>query len=325
MKHSFKKIKRKLWSRIVAYSRSMSFYPYLYQSYWHSLLYRENTLTITNDFYFTAQPNPGAGIGHQIANWIAGYWWAKYFELKFAHSPFSKYEWERFLGFGKDEVWVEELIRKGYQKVFLPLFDENLTYEVKRIQSIINSYKGKKVIFVCELDQYYKDQYGVRLDIQRKFYSAPARKDNKLIFSKEYYNIAIHVRRGDIVVGQVNKNPNLNMRWQDNDYFINVLNNVLRKIVTEYPIAIYLFSQGIEKQFEDFKKFPNIHFCLGMNVQDTFLHMVYADLLITSKSSFSYKPALLNQNIKVSPKDFWHSYPSEESWVLADEEGNIEL
>lgn len=55
-----------------------------------------------------------------------------------------------------------------------------------------------------------------------------------------------------------------------------------------------------------------------MNSQDSFLHMVYADCLITSKSSFSYKPALLNKGIKVCPKDFWHGYPNTKDWLLID-------
>ena len=49
--------------------------------------------------------------------------------------------------------------------------------------------------------------------------------------------------------------------------------------------------------------------------------MVYADALITSKSSFSYKPALLNRGVKFSPKNFWHSYPNDPNWILLDEEG----
>ena len=66
---------------------------------------------------------------------------------------------------------------------------------------------------------------------------------------------------------------------------------------------------------------------IKFNYKDTvnysFLHMVYADVLITSKSSFSYKPALLNTGIKVSPKQFWHSYPKTTDWLLADEDGRI--
>ena len=57
------------------------------------------------------------------------------------------------------------------------------------------------------------------------------------------------------------------------------------------------------------------NYCL----RNTFLHFVYADLLITSKSSFSYKAALINRGIKLCPKQFWHKYPkNNKNWVLID-------
>jgi len=62
-----------------------------------------------------------------------------------------------------------------------------------------------------------------------------------------------------------------------------------------------------------------------MNAQDSFLHLVYADLLITSKSSFSYKPALLNNGIKICPKNFWHGYPNNKKWILCDNNGNFDI
>ena len=324
MKYSIGKIKRKLWGEIVSKSRGTFLYPYLYKSYWHSLLFSKKEIVVKLDFYFAARPNPGAGIGHQLANWIAGYWWAKQFGLKFAHIPFSNPQWEKFFGFAEDEKKVVDLLRQGYTRVLLPLFSEGRDKEVELVRTIMASYSGLKIVFVCEGDQYYKAQYGVMEDIQRKFYAAPSRKQDKIIYSKECYNIAIHVRRGDIVVGQETQNPNLMMRWQNNDYFVNVLSNVLKLITTEKPIALYLFSQGVEADFADFHQFENLHFCLDMGPRDSFLHMVYADLLITSKSSFSYKPALLSRGVKVCPKEFWHGYPDSEDWILADEKGNLE-
>ena len=41
--------------------------------------------------FIAARPNPGAGIGHQLANWMAGYHLAKEFGLKFANIPFTRY------------------------------------------------------------------------------------------------------------------------------------------------------------------------------------------------------------------------------------------
>jgi len=317
------KIYRKVWSLLIKMIRNTFLYPMLYKSWWHSTLSKH---TYTNQVnYFTAQPNIGAGIGHQMANWIAGYWFAEQFNLKFAHIPFSEQKWENFLGFGEDEITVDELTKKGYIKVNLPLFDEYNSNEIKLIKNIINSYNNEKVVFLAEQDQFYHDQFGPIDKLKQKFYNAKIRKDDKLIYNKAHYNIAIHVRRGDITIGQLNKNPNLLMRWQDNDYFINVLNNLLDNLPTNKPSCIYLFSQGIPEDFPEFKKIKNLKFCLDMNAYDSFLHMLNADLLITSKSSFSYKPALLSNGIKICPDNFWHGYPKTNDWIIADSDGNLDL
>lgn len=316
------KIRIRIWAKLVNKMRKKSYYPYLYKSFIYSFIKNKNT-EITMSNYFTARPNPGAGIGHQMANWIAGYWWAKQFGLQYAHSPFSTKEWESFLDFGRDEITVADLKEQGYKTVLIPLFDEMNDLEVDRTKRIIASYANKKVIFVCEQDQGYSNQFGVINEIQEKFHNSEIRKTERLIYDQANFNIAIHVRRGDIVIGHTNKNPNLLLRWQNNDYFTTVLRNALRHVDTDKPIQIYLFSQGYENDFTDFKTFENLHFCLDMNPQHSFLHMVYADMLITSKSSFSYKPALLNKGIKVCPANFWHGYPDGQDWILADENGNI--
>jgi hypothetical protein len=129
------------------------------------------------------------------------------------------------------------------------------------------------------------------------------------------------VRRGDIVAGKNDNNLNMLIRWLDNEYFERVLATVVEHIPSHKPYAIYLFSQGCEQDFPEFNKFNNLHFCLDMNAQDSFLHMVYADLLITSKSSFSYKPALFSNGIKICPKNFWHGYPRTNDWILSDDHG----
>lgn len=322
MDNIFIKIKNRLISILLRKTRSTIFYPIIYKSWWHSIFFKSKEQNINN--YFTAIPNRGAGIGHQMANWIAGYWFAKQFHLKFAQIPFSNEKWQTFLNFGEDYPKADFLIEKeGYIKVILPLFDEYNQKEVDRVKEIIKSYGNKKVVFVTEQDQFYKDQFGVEDDIKKMFHSSESRKKDNLFYDKTCFNIAIHVRRGDISIGQLNKNPNLIMRWQDNDYFVNVLQNVLENLNTEKNIKIYLFSQGKKEDFKEFSKFNNIIYCLDVNAENSFLHMVFADLLITSKSSFSYKPALLSNGIKVCPKNFWHGYPAKEDWILAEENGDL--
>jgi len=311
----------RIWSFIVLNTRDSFLYPYTYRSYWHSIInIRKSSQKSVN--YYSAIPNSGAGIGHQMANWIAGFWFRKQFGLQFAYIPFSTQEWDSFLGFGENEVTVDDLVKKGYKKILLPLFNEFNETEVELQKKIISSYSNRKVIFVAEQDQGYKDQFGIMKDLKDKFFNSKSRINDKLLFDPNFLNLGIHVRRGDIAIGK-EANPNLIMRWQGNEYFVNVLRNVLNSIKTDKSIAIYLFSQGSVEDFAEFNQFENLHYFLDMNPMDSFLHMVYADVLITSKSSFSYKPALLNNGIKVCPKEFWHGYPKSDDWVLADKSGNL--
>lgn len=318
------KAKRKFRNKWVSNLRNKKTYKYLYCSYWHSRVFRKKNGSELSTLYFAARPNPGAGIGHQMANWIAGYWFAKYFDLNFAHIPFSSSKWESFLGFYQEEKTISELTKEGYHIVRLQEFDECNKEEESLINNIIKSYAGEKVIFLAEQDQFYHDQYGVMHELQEKFYSAPSRKDDKLIYDSNAFNLAIHVRRGDIVQKTGDDNPNLTMRYQSNDYFVNALHTSVEYFKDKENIQIYLFSQGKPEDFLEFSQIPNIHFCLDMSAQDSFLHMVFADALITSKSSFSYKPALLNRGIKFCPKDFWHGYPKLKDWIVLYENGRME-
>lgn len=322
-KITYSKIKRKFWSKLVRYTRYSKFYPYIYHSYWYSIIHKSDANAVNTTCYYSARPNPGAGIGHQIANWIAGYWYARQFGLKFAHIPFSTKQWDNFLGFGYGETQVTDLKKQGYKIRKLPLFDEKNDKEVQLNKQIIQSYAGKHVVFVAEQDQFYRDQFGVIADIQTKFYNAPARKNDRLIYSPDNFNIAIHVRRGDIMADPTN--PNLVMRYLSNDYFEKVLRQVIENIQTNKPVHIYFFSQGKLEDYPEFASYPNLHWCLDMDAQFSFLHFVYADLLITSKSSFSYKPALLNKSIKVCPKNFWHGYPNSKDWILVENDGTFDL
>lgn len=319
------KVNRKIRKKWVSILRNTNIYKYCYKSYWHYLKckFLHDSSVKKTDLYFTAMPNPGAGIGHQVSNWIAGYHYAKTFHLKYAYLPFSSKQWDSFLGFDQNEENVKNLRKKGFSIVRIQLFNENNPEEMSRIRNIIHSYSCKKVIFLAEQDQFYRNLYTEGKELQKKFFMNKLRSQEKLIYSNSTYNIAVHVRRGDIVQIGAKTNPNLTMRFQSNYYFINAIKTALNIIQTKKDIHIFVFSQGREEEFEDFLQFENIHFCFDMTAQDSFLHMVYADTIITSKSSFSYKPALLNQGLKFSPSNFWHGYPNDPSWILLDDDGQL--
>ncbi len=322
------KAKKRIWNILIRFTRDKKIYPYIYRSFWHYLIFRNDQITENNNTsYYSARPNRGAGIGHQLANWIAGYWYAKQFNLKFAHLPFSNSKWENFLGFGDDEVKVEELAKNGFKIRMLPLFGWNNFDEFELNKLIIRSYTGKKVIFVAEQDQYYMQQYGVAQDIKRKFNQAKSRVNDKIEYNSENFNIAVHVRRTVIIDGKVilEDEAAQSLRWLSNDYYEKVLKQVLDNVNISKPICIYIFSTGKAEEFKEFSKYGDVRFCSDMNEYDSFLHLVKADLLITSKSSFSYKPALMNDGIKICPRNFWHGYPDTPDWILVENDGTFDI
>ena len=320
----FFKVKSRLWYCLVQYTRNKTVYPLLYKSYWHYILPKSKKNTGNATCYFTACPNPGAGIGHQLSNWNAGYWFAKQFGLNFAHIPFSTQKWEDFLGFGEGEKKMRDLVISGYRLRKLPIFNEYNPQELTLTKAIIQSYAGKKIVLLTEQDQGYKDQFGVMEEIRQKFHHAPSRRNDQIVYNPAHFNVACHVRRGDIAAGKHKNDPSCTTRWLDSDYYTTVLSLIIKNVKTNKPITVYLFSEGEQKDFQEFEQFPDIHWCLDMSAQNTFLHMVYADLLITSKSSFSYKPALMNDGIKVCPRDFWHSYPNQPKWILVENDGTFD-
>jgi hypothetical protein len=322
------KVKRRLWSYLVRYSRNRKFYPRLYRSYWHYKL-SSNKNSVNTDCYYTARPNPGAGIGHQLANWTAGYWFAKQFGLRFAHLPFSNQQWEDFLGFGEGEKTVKELKKEGYKIRKLPLFGENDSQEISLIESIIRSYAEKKVVFLAEQDQFYHDQFGVGVmdSLKDKFHNAPFRQNDKIRYNKEKFNIAVHVRRTVVIGDKVIEETDgvKAKRWLSNDYYEKVLQQVLENIKVNKPLVVWLFSTGKPEEFAEFEKYGEVHFCSDINEYQSFAHLVFADLLITSKSSFSHESALLNNGIKVCPRNFWHGYPCDKKWILVEDNGTFDI
>lgn len=320
----FQKMKMKKWGNLFYRSWRHAFYL-------NGKLKSENDCKVDlSDIYLTQIPNEGAGIGHQISNYNSGLHYATFFGLKHAYVNFKNKDWDKFLGFGENEVTLDSLRKKGYKVRRLPYYGCEQEYNM--IREIIRSYSGEKVVFLNELDQFYREQYGVCDHLKRKFNSAEARKTDEIIYDKEKINLAIHVRRGDIGSAASSSNSNISMRWLDNNYYENVLDNVINRIKEDEDfrdlcgkqnkdIDIYIFSQGNKEDFKSFDRFGNVHFCLDMEEKKSFLHMVRADILITSRSSFSYKPALISEGIKICPPGFWHDYPDDPKWIKADETG----
>lgn len=151
-------------------------------------------------------------------------------------------------------------------------------------------------------------------------------------FDKSYCNVAIHIR----VWNQWDAKNNSSVRDleisnremfnhnSESNYHINFLTAVIDHIKsrTDKELALHIFSEGVESDFSVFSSLPNLSLHIGTNLPETLYHLIFSDVLVTSKSSLSWSAHLFGQNkLVVARADFWHSW-SGANTLLLNEDGN---
>jgi hypothetical protein len=130
-------------------------------------------------------------------------------------------------------------------------------------------------------------------------------KDKKTPFNNSYMNICIHIRRPN------SRDTRLTGSDTPDAYYLNKI-NIIRKTYKDKPLQFHIYSQGNEHDFEIYKNNDTV-FHLNESIEDTFLGLVYGDILVMSRSSFSYVAGLLSNSI-VHYEKFWH--PPLYSWIM---------
>ena len=152
-----------------------------------------------------------------------------------------------------------------------------------------------KIVHGAIKPSYFYTPY-VLTKIRRYYYST-----SKPII-KNQSEISIHIRRGDVVSDS--SNNNINIRYTSNVVYSKIINFLTKK----YPDKkITIYSQGKLEDFKDLQSINRSKISLFLNgdIKETFHRLVSSNILVTSKSSFSYTAAILNTN-KIYYLDFWH-------------------
>src|SRR5262249_20717441 len=152
--------------------------------------------------------------------------------------------------------------------------------------------------------------------------------------------IALHVRRGAAVL-----NPD---RQLPNAYYVGVARRVARMLDArgiDYRIELHTETVGAEfiiprghavpRRFvssvispemggglDDFDRLPNLVRCINEPAVDCLRKLATADILVMSKSSFSYVAGILSPTGIVLYYPFWHS--ALPSWIAVDPDGRFE-
>jgi len=149
--------------------------------------------------------------------------------------------------------------------------------------------------------------------LRKKYYlDAPSKARSDVV------EVCAHLRRGgDVSV----ENPETAYRYVANDPTARAIfaaQSVLKEIGLRSRVR--LFSQGDEADFASLRDL-GFELCLNTPAIPTFRAFVEADILIMTKSSFSYAAAILNGGVKLY--DRFARAPMSE-WIVRESDGSFD-
>lgn len=223
-----------------------------------------------------------------------------------AHNNYNDEEWsnkwENFLQLSKfSDVKIDKNIEFNCFKESIDLIPSliknnregtNQFYKVRDCHSYLN-----RNISLYE---------GIRTEL-RQNYDNTERIPN-LLFDENILNVAIHVRRGDIRKGD----------YTGRFTSAQKLKKVIQQIENVFGFNDYKIFIFCEEKQSDLEKLEseNIQNIYHLDIFDVLDHLIHADLLVTSKSTISYIPALASSGIVIY-EPYWHQPLPE--WLNMDE------
>ncbi|MBU3581063.1 hypothetical protein ICN19_03410 [Polynucleobacter sp. AP-Capit-er-40B-B4] len=219
---------------------------------------------------------------------------------------------------------VEQRIRRGeINLIELPAFEihipsneQNDELIYKSVDDFIQSHPEPNIAFKISNNRFGDYEYASTRDWFLNAYSE-ARKQHpiSLTFNPNKLNIAVHIRRGDLLPGR--QFSDLSSRMLPDAWYLEILNTIIRN--TQKDIAIHIFSEGNDGKYHSergtpfswksyFENTPHVvHEHIDSDFKGTFHHLLNADILIGSKSGMSHLAGMLSKQTKIMPK-MWHSY-----------------
>jgi len=132
------------------------------------------------------------------------------------------------------------------------------------------------------------------------------RENKQNPYNTEYTNIAVHIRRPNIHDNRINGADT------KDEYYINIINTI-RKQHHNDKLLFHIYSQGDSVEFEKKYTGDDMVFHINECLFKSFTGLVFADIFVTSASSFSYSAALLSNGI-IYFQSFWHK--PYKNWIV---------
>lgn len=214
-------------------------------------------------------PSRGDGFGEQFLFVISSLFYAELHRMKYVYTPFISVEhnYDNDPHFLKKKEWLIN---------FLGNIEVNRPPRAKVLGWPVNLFfSADTVAKFSNSDTLRKIRALFRANKNRPSFLS---NDGRL-------SVVLHIRR---------HNPHDNRIDGTNtpdELFLSIIEKLRKVYAAQNPI-FHIQSQG---PLENFKKFiaPDIVLHLNESIEDAFISMAYADVLVTSRSTFSYTAALL--------------------------------
>ena len=235
------------------------------------------------------------GFGAQYQRIIAHYICSKFYKLVFHYRPFGFIEHN----YNNDIFFInkkEELInlKNNIENVDLTLYN----YKIHTTQTIFS-------FFEQNMDELCKSE---QMAFIKQCFWANKERD---FFMNGKINVAVHIRRLNSHDGG-SRNAGERVTT-GNKYYLDIINKI-RNNYQHKNLLFHIYSQGTPDNFPEFLNQEDMMLHLNDDVDNSFIGMVAADILVTSPSSLSYVAALISDG-EIWYKKFWH--PPLKHWIIA--------
>ena len=270
------------------------------------------------------------GMGHQIGTYTSGLIVSLIFGLTFVEGVFKDHTHHgdypfpgigNFTGLHENEFRYKDMIGDSAATSFKDLkiieideqptepFDSNYYNSSLPLGKVFNEKYKNECNVLFKLKEFYSYDYGSFtkwIEANKFQFEAINRPSIEMIYEDAYFNIAVHIRVGDIMPTK-------------ETFFVNVLYQVIHTLKDQKtPYRIYIFAEGkggkdfpiLSKFLEVYNTYHSYYFIKDLKPFESFYHLTQADVQIMAASGFSQMSAL------VGTKPLQFSPPSRERFPL---------
>jgi hypothetical protein len=248
-----------------------------------------SSLLPSQDYKIITNPLRTDGFGAQFQTIIYSVIYSELTNNRYVYTPFCSMEhnYDMDPEFIAKKEWLINFIGN------FPLNRDSKIQSTTSVNDLISFFESNLV--ACYNSQSLQKIRGV-------FFKNKNRND---YFDAENFHIAIHVRRPNPHDSRVD-----GTNTPDHEY-LRIIKN-LRNVYSVKKPLFHIYSQGNIESFNSIYTGDDIFFHLNESTEQTFTSLVLADVLVTSRSSFSYTAGILSQGV-IYYTPFWH--PPLPNWI----------